>query len=259
MSKTRDQRLATAFVSLADTLVADFDVVDFLGTLTERAVELLEVDAAGVILTDQRGGWRPAAASSEHSGLVEVFAAQTRQGPCLDCVHSGRVIASPDLSADTGRWPEFAGLAVDAGFRSASAVPMRLRDDIIGALTLLRAQPGDIDEASVELGQALADVATIGILQQRAVSREEIVSEQLQATLHRRTVIEQAKGVLAEHGNLNMHEAYTLLRRYARGSGRRMSDVAHDLANQALDPDELFGRHGNSRSGQPPSSKEASG
>lgn len=240
MSKTRDQRLATTFVSLADTLVADFDVLDFLGLLTERAVELLDVDAAGVILADQRGGWRPAASSSEHADLVEVFAAQTRQGPCLDCVHSGQVIASSDLTADADRWPQFAEFAVDAGFRAACAVPMRLRDDIIGALTLLKTQPGGVDGASVDLGQALADVATIGILQQRAVSREEIVSEQLQATLHRRTVIEQAKGVLAEHGNLDMHEAYTLLRGYARSRGRRMSDVARDLADQALDADELF-------------------
>jgi GAF domain-containing protein len=235
MSNTRDQRLAATFVSLADTLVADFDVLDFLGMLTERAVELLEVDAAGVILADQRGGWRPAAGSSENSGLVEVFAAQTRQGPCLDCVRTGKLVLSMDLAADVERWPQFAPFATSAGFRAACAVPMRLRDEVIGALTLLRTAAGPVDRDSIALGQALADVATIGILQQRAVNRQEILSEQLQATLYRRTVIEQAKGVLAERGDLDMHAAYTLLRGYARGTRRRLSDVARDLANGELD------------------------
>ncbi|HWO62080.1 MAG TPA: GAF and ANTAR domain-containing protein [Umezawaea sp.] len=239
MSSGRDQRLADAFVSLADTLVADFDVLDFLGLLTERSVELLEVDAAGVILSDQRGGWRPAAGSSEHAELVEVFAAQARQGPCLDCVRIGEVVASADLVADADRWPLFAPAAVRAGFRAACAVPMRLRDEIIGALTLLHVEPVTIDAATVSLGQALADIATIGILQQRAVHREEIVSEQLQAALHHRTVVEQAKGVLAEVGGLDMHRAYTLLRDYARGHHRRLSDVARDVATGVVDAAEV--------------------
>jgi transcriptional regulator with GAF, ATPase, and Fis domain len=235
MSNARDQRLANTFVSLADTLVADFDVLDFLGMLTERAVELLEVDAAGVILSDQRGGWRPAAGSSERAELVEVFAAQTEQGPCWDCVHAGVPVASADLAADTDRWPRFTAAAVKAGFQAAGAVPMRLREDVIGALTLLNTRPIAIDEANIALGQALADVATIGILQQRAVHHEEILSEQLQAALHHRTVIEQAKGVLAEFGGLDMHQAYLALRGYARAHHRRLSDVAHDVATTTLD------------------------
>ena len=239
MSTGRDQRLADAFVSLADTLVADFDVLDFLGLLTERSVELLGVDAAGVVLSDQRGGWRPAAGSSEHAELVEVLAAQTRQGPCLDCVRTGVVVVSADLTADADRWPLFAPAAVTAGFRAACAVPMRLRDEIIGALTLLHVEPVLIDDSSVALGQALADIATIGILQQRAVHREEIVSEQLQAALHHRTVVEQAKGVLAEVGDLDMNQAYTLLRGYARTHHRRLSDVARDVATGVADAAEV--------------------
>ncbi|ONI91881.1 transcriptional regulator [Actinosynnema sp. ALI-1.44] len=236
MSNARDQRLARTFVTLADTLVADFDVLDFLGVLTERTVELLEVDAAGVILSDQRGGWRPAAGSSEDAELVEVFAAQTEQGPCVDCAHSGEVVTSDDLIVDTGRWPQFTPAAVGAGFRAACAVPMRLRDEVIGALTLLNTHATAIDGDSIELGRALADVATIGILQQRAVQHEQIVSEQLQATLHHRTVIEQAKGVLAESGGLDMHRAYLVLRAYARAHHRRLSDVARDVATSAVDP-----------------------
>jgi transcriptional regulator with GAF, ATPase, and Fis domain len=240
MSTGRDQRLADVFVSLADTLVADFDVLDFLGLLTERAVELLQVDAAGVILSDQRGGWRPAAGSSEHADLVEVFAAQTRQGPCLDCVRTGVAVTSADLVADVDRWPQFAPAAVSAGFRAVTAVPMRLREDIIGALTLLHTESVAIDDASIALGQALADIATIGILQQRAVHREEIVFEQLQAALHHRTVVEQAKGVLAEAGGLDMHQAYTRLRDHARAHRLRLSDVARDVATGVLDTAEVL-------------------
>ncbi|PPK65098.1 GAF and ANTAR domain-containing protein [Actinokineospora auranticolor] len=240
MSIARDQQLASTFVTLADTLVADFDVLDFLGLLTERAVDLLAVDAAGVILSDQRGGWRPAAGSSEHAHLVEVFSAQTRQGPCLDCVRGGVVVASADLTDDSGRWPEFAPAAVAAGFRAACAVPMRLRDDVIGALTLLSTAPGAIDEPSVTLGQALADVATIGILQQRAIRHEAIVFEQLQAALHHRTVVEQAKGVLAQVAGLGMHESYTALREYARANQRRLSAVASEVATGVLAPSALL-------------------
>lgn len=234
-SNARDQRLASTFVSLADTLVADFDVLDFLGMLTERTVELLDVDAAGVILSDQRGGWRPAAGSSEHAELVEVFATQAEQGPCWDCVHAGVAVASADLAADADRWPRFTPAAMNAGFQSACAVPMRLREDVIGALTLLKTDPIAISEASIALGQALADVATIGILQQRAIRHDEVLAEQLQAALHHRTVLEQAKGVLAEVGDLDMHQAYLVLRGYAHAHQRRLSDVAHDVATNALD------------------------
>jgi transcriptional regulator with GAF, ATPase, and Fis domain len=240
MSNARDQQLASTFVSLADTLVADFDVLEFLGRLTERAVELLRVDAAGVILSDQRGGWRPAAGSSEHAELVELFAAQTQQGPCVDCARTGAPVASADLSRERERWPQFAPAAMAAGFRAACAVPMRLRADVIGALTLLNTRSVAIDDASIALGRALADIATIGILQQRAIRHDEIVSEQLQAALHHRTVIEQAKGVLAELGGLDMHQAYLALRGYARAHRLRLSDVARDVATALIDPHDLL-------------------
>lgn len=240
MSTDRDQQLADTFVSLADTLVADFDVLDFLGMLTERAVDLLAVDAAGVILSDQRGGLRPLASSSEHAELVRVFAAQAEQGPCLDCIGTGLPVASTDLADEHQRWSRFAPAAVNAGYRAVCAVPMRLREEVIGALTLLNTRPGAIDDTSIVLGQALADVATIGILQQRAIRHDEVVAEQLQAALHYRTVVEQAKGVLAEVGNLDMNRAYLALRGYARARRRRLSDVAFDVVRTTLDPQELL-------------------
>jgi GAF domain-containing protein len=171
---------------------------------------------------------------------VEVFAAQTEQGPCWDCVHTGVAVTSADLATATDRWPRFTTIAVNAGFQAACAVPMRLREDVIGALTLLNTGPVAISESSIALGQALADVATIGILQQRAVRHDEILAEQLQAALHHRTVIEQAKGVLAEVGGLDMNQAYLVLRGYARAHRRRLSDVAYDVATTTVDPHVLL-------------------
>ncbi len=237
MNQHREQRLAETFVALADTLVADFDIVDFLGMLAERASELLEVTAAGVILSDQRGGWRSVAASSERAELVELFAVQTNQGPCLESVHIAAPVTSPDLSADKHRWPDFAERALAEGFQSAGAVPLRSRREIIGSMTLLGTDTAPVESVTIQLAQALADMATIGLQQQHFAHRGDMFVEQLQAALHHRVVIEQAKGVLAEHGNLAMHTAYELLRDYARGNGHHLSELARQLTTGDIDPD----------------------
>ncbi|WP_243787724.1 GAF and ANTAR domain-containing protein [Saccharopolyspora gloriosae] len=230
MNAEHEQRLAEAFVALADTLVDDFDILDFLGTLAERAADLLSVSAAGVVLSDQRGGLATTAASSERARVLELVAVQTDDGPCRDCLRTGAVVTSSDLSAERDRWPRFASAAEQHGYRAATAVPMRLRDHVIGALTLLNAEAEGVDDTSTQLGQALADVATISILQQRAVDRTEILSEQLQATLNNNVTVAQARGVLAEHGDISLPEAHSLLRRHARQHGRRLSELAHDVA-----------------------------
>lgn len=243
MATQREQRLAHTFVALSDTLVDDFDVLDFLSLLAERAAELLDVTAAGVILSDQRGGWHPTAASSEDAQLLELFATQSLEGPCHECIQSGSPVASADLTTETDRWPQFSEAAVQAGFHAAYAVPMRLHHEIIGALTLLNTEPVAVDQDSTELGQALADVATVGILHHRAVHRPETLSEQLQATLHHRIVIEQAKGVLAEHGNLSMRRSFELLRNYARANGQRLTDLARGIADGSTHPGDLLAEH----------------
>lgn len=230
------QRLAKTFVALSDTLIDDFDILDFLTLLAERAAELLDVTAAGVILSDQRGGWHPTAASSEDARLLELFATQTHEGPCQDCIRNATSVTSSDLAGEDARWPAFTEAAMAGGFRAAAAVPLRLRHEVIGALTLLNTEPVGVDEDSLQLGQALADVATVGILHQRSVHRSELLSEQLQATLHHRVVIEQAKGVLAEHGQLTMQQSFELLRGYARANGLYLSDLARSTADGTLDP-----------------------
>ncbi|HMD91341.1 MAG TPA: GAF and ANTAR domain-containing protein [Trebonia sp.] len=221
--------LSDTFIDLADTMVADFDVIDFLHMLTDRTVRLLGASAAGVVLADPRGELRVAAASSEEVGLLELFQLQNDQGPCLDCFRTGRPVTAADLAAAAQQWPRFAQAAVQAGFRTVQALPMRLRDQVIGALNLFRAEPGAFDPADLRIAQALADVATIGLLHERNVRRRETVAEQLQAALNSRVVIEQAKGKLAERLGIDMDRAFTMLRDYARNTNQHLTDVARDF------------------------------
>ncbi|HEY2261551.1 MAG TPA: GAF and ANTAR domain-containing protein [Streptosporangiaceae bacterium] len=227
--------LSDTFVDLADTMVADFDVIDFLHMLTDRSVRLLPVSAAGVLLADPRGALRVAAASSEAAELVELFQIQNDQGPCLDCCRSGQPVTAAGLAGPDPRWPRFSAAATRAGFGAVHALPMRLRDQTIGALNLFSAGPGRLGPAGLRIGQALADVATIGLLQERNVRRAETLAEQLQAALNSRVVIEQAKGRLAERLGLDMDRSFALLRDHARNTNQRLTDVARHVIDSPAD------------------------
>ena len=221
--------LSDTFVELADTMVADFDVIEFLHVLTDRSVALLAASAAGVMLADPRGELRVAAASSEEAGLLELFQLQNDEGPCLECFRTGRPVTATDLAGPAPQWPRFAEAATRAGFATVEALPMRLRDQVIGALNLFRAAPGGLDPADLRIGQALADVATIGLLHERNVRRRETVAEQLQAALNSRVIIEQAKGKLAERLGIDMDRAFKMLRDYGRNSNQHLTDVARNF------------------------------
>ena len=220
------QLLSETFVELADTMVVGFDVIDFLHLLTDRSAQLLDASAAGLLLADPRGELRVVAASSERARLLELFQIQNDQGPCLDCFRSGQPVAVAELSTAARRWPRFAPAAQEAGFAAVQALPMRLREQTIGALNLFRATPGTFDQADMRVGQALADVATISLLQERSLRRSETLNEQLQSALNSRVTIEQAKGKLAERLQLDMDQAFAVLRRYARTRNLRLSDLA---------------------------------
>ncbi|HZN20685.1 MAG TPA: GAF and ANTAR domain-containing protein [Micromonosporaceae bacterium] len=221
-----ERQLAEVFVEMADTLVDDFDLIDFLHRLTVRCVELLEVTAAGLLLSDDRGALQMVAASTEQTRLLELLQLQTDTGPCPECFHTGRAVTVTDLATTAGRWPQFVAAASQIGFASVHALPMRLRTEIIGALNLFDTRPGALSADTIRLGQALADVATIGLLQTRAISRRETLAEQLQTALNTRVIIEQAKGVVAERRQIDMDQSFVLLRTLARSTNRRLSDLS---------------------------------
>jgi transcriptional regulator with GAF, ATPase, and Fis domain len=220
------QLLSDTFVELTDTMVVGFDVIDFMHVLTDRSVQLLDVSAAGLLLADPRGEMRVVAASSEAARVLELFQIQNDEGPCLDCFRSGQPIAAADLAAEARRWPRFAPAARQAGFAAVQALPMRLREQVIGALNLFRAGQGAFPPEDVRVGQALADVATISLLQERSMRHSDALNEQLQTALNSRVVIEQAKGKLAERLGLDMNQAFNLLRDFARSRNLRLSDLA---------------------------------
>ena len=231
MAVTVDERLAQTFVELADTLVAGYDLMEFLQTLTDRCVELLEVDAAGLLLADGRGALRLVAASAEQARVVELFQIQNDEGPCLDCYRTGQAVIVSDIRADraAARWPQFAAAAQEMGYAGVHAIPMRLRDQVIGTLNLFRTAPDGLDPAVVVAATALVDVATIGILQERAVRQQEVMAGQLQVALNSRVIIEQAKGVLAERLQVTPGEAFVILRRYARDHNHPLTGLAGDV------------------------------
>jgi GAF domain-containing protein len=241
MTTVSAQRLVRVFVEVADTLVDEFDLIDFLHMLTARTATLVDAAAAGLLLADQRGQLEFLAASDETTKLLELFQVQTSEGPCLDAFHTATPVVNADLADAASRWPRFAPRATAAGFHSVHAFPLRLRSQVIGALNVFGREPGpSLAAADVPIVQALADVAAIGLLQERAIRRGELLTEQLQGALNSRIIIEQAKGAIAQARGVNVDEAFTLIRTYARAHSRRLSDIAHTIVTEPAQIPELF-------------------
>jgi GAF domain-containing protein len=221
---------------MADTLVDDYDVVDLLTGLADRCVKLLGVSAAGVMLASPAGGLGLVASSSEAMRLLELFELQAQEGPCLDAFRTGQPVGHEKLQAGAGRWPSFSAAALQAGFRSVLALPLRLREATLGALNLFSVTQAPMDEADVIVARAFADLATLSIVQHRAAAEAQHVNEQLSAALTSRVVIEQAKGVIAERAGIDLAEAFSRLRAYARNNNLRLTDVAQAAIDGTLDP-----------------------
>ena len=226
-----------AFVELADTLVGNFDVVELLQVLTARCVDLLGASAAGLVLADEHGRLRVAVTSSEHARLLELYQLQSAEGPCLDCYRHGQAVTVEDLESAAERWPKFAPTAVAAGYTSVFAVPLRVREEVVGAMNLFGEQGRN--DIHLPVAQALTDVAAIALMQGELAHRRQTLAEQLQRALDSRVVIEQAKGLLAGRLHVDMAEAFALLRTFARSNNRRLADVASDLTEGRLPPQRL--------------------
>ena len=234
MSDQRQAEINRSFVALASSLVNGYDVVDLLTQLTEDCARLLDIASAGLLLADGRGLLHVVAASSERTRLLEVHQLQRAEGPCRDCFLTGTPVSVPDLQALESRWPSFVPAACALGFASVHALPMRLRDNRLGALGLFGTNVGVLAPDDLALGQALADVASVALVQERAASDSSTVNQQLQTALTSRVLLEQAKGVLAQLGDLDRAGAFTVLRRYARDRNLRLSEVAAAVVERSL-------------------------
>jgi GAF domain-containing protein len=232
---SREQRMVEAVVVLADTLREDFDLSEVLYDLTASCVELLDVDTAGLLLADEGGRLHTVASSHEGTRLLELFQLQTDEGPCVDCFRTAAPVSCEDVAGAGGRWPAFTPQARSEGVRSVHAVPMRVRDQVIGGLNLFRCRPGSVPGTDLAIAQSFATAATIGILQTRAKRSSDLLNEQLQNALNSRVIIEQAKGYLAERHQESLTDAFVRLRNHARSHSQRLTTVAREVVGGALD------------------------
>jgi GAF domain-containing protein len=236
MNMVSTERLADVFVEVADTLVDEFDLIDFLHNLADHAVDVSGASSAGLVLADQNDVLHFMAASGQGARHLELFQLQHSEGPCLDCYRTQEPVITSDLGRESRRWPDFAPRAVEAGVHSVHAFPMRLRDRVIGALNVFGEEPLPLDSTDVKIVQAMADVATIAILQERAITSAEQLTEQLQGALNSRVVIEQAKGVVSRDQGVSVDVAFDALRTHARNNQLRLVDLAHGVVSGTVPP-----------------------
>ena len=234
VTTSRAERVSAAFVRITDTLVADYDVLDLLHALVEVSIDLLDAAAAGLLLADPYGELQVLASTSERSQLVEILQLRAGAGPCVECYQTGKPIEVEDIRSLNGKWPEFQMAALSQGFRSVHTVPMRVHGKIIGAMGLFGENPGALTREDSAIGQALADVATISILQERTSRESALVNEQLQRALNSRVLIEQAKGVIAQTAAVDMEEAFRRLRDHARTNNQSLHDTAQHIINRTI-------------------------
>ena len=244
---SREARLSAAFVKLADTLTDDFDVVDLLQTLVEECASILDTQAAGLMLLDAAGELQLMTSTSDETSLIEVMQLNAGSGPCVECFTTGRAVTVGDIEGSGDRWPAFRKEAMKQGFKSVHATPMRLRGQVLGALNMFSVYVGELREADVAVAQALADVATIGILQERSIRERSRVAAQLQHALNSRVLIEQAKGVVSESAALSMDQAFTAMRGYARDHNLSLTNVAEALIDRTLNLEKHIAAKANKR------------
>jgi GAF domain-containing protein len=233
---TKETEALQTLVQLADSLVDDFDVVELLTTLANRCVRVLGVGSAGIMLATPSGELRVLASSSDAMRELELFELQGQEGPCVDCHRTGVPVAHLDLTSEDCPWPEFAREAVSAGYRAVNSLPMRLRGMTIGALNLFDTSSPGLAPEDVAIAQSFADVATIAVLQDRALFESQTLNAQLQQALTTRIIIEQAKGMVAERRALTIDAAFEDLRSGARSSNTRLGDFAREIVKGDRSP-----------------------
>jgi hypothetical protein len=231
---TRPEQVSAAFLRLTTTLITRYDVLELLHILVEESVRLLDAAQAGLLLADPYGELQLLASTSEESQLVEILQLQAGEGPCIDCYRTGSVVTVDDITALGERWPAFQEAALGQSFRSVHAVPLRIHERTIGAMGLFGAERGSLNHEDAAIGQALADVATISLIQERTLHESRIINDQLQRALNSRITIEQAKGVISHTSSVDMGEAFIRLRNYARSHQQSLHDTAARVLDRTL-------------------------
>lgn len=256
--ETREAKLSAAFVAIADTLVADFDLVDMLQNLIEICTDILDVEAAGLLLRAGAGDLQVVASTTEDARFIEFAQLGAAAGPCWECANTGVPVTIPDIAAGGDQWPAFRDAALERGFRSVHATPLRLRNDVIGTMNLFGAKAGALNTEDIAVAQALSDVAAISILSQRAAQERDTVTTQLQGALETRVVIEQAKGILAQSLGISVDAAFASLRAFARDHNLNLRSVAAALVDRRLEPSRVVTSNAlRGRPASPPTARRA--
>lgn len=241
--KSREAKINAAFIAMADALMKEYDIVDLLSTLLNVCTDVLGMDAGGILLADSAGDLELVASTSEEAQVVETIIIAAGEGPCIDCYSTAEAVSVPDIATVAERWPRFHRTALEQGFRSTYAVPMRLRHEVVGVMNLLHSQPGEITEESGNVAQALADLAVLGVLHERNFRTPFAITEQMHLALDTRILVEQAKGVLAHSENLSMTEAFNALRQYARANGTTLRRVAEAITHRTVTAAEVVAEY----------------
>lgn len=234
MKAERERPITEAFRAIADSLVDDYEITDMLTGLTVDCARILDIASVGILLADEKGVLQVAATSTERMQLMELYQVQCRQGPCLDCYRDGTAVLVADLNRQRKRWPDFAAVALEAGYASVHAVPLRFRGKVLGTVGLFGTRPGALNAEDLKLAQAIGHVAGVALVTNKATADQIVINTQLQTALNSRVVLEQAKGVLAHSGNLDVEQAFTMLRGYARDHNLRLKDIAGAVVSREL-------------------------
>jgi AmiR/NasT family two-component response regulator len=233
-ASTREQMLLETLTVVADTLIDDFDVVEFLHELAERCAAICEAVDVGIVLVNDRPELVVMASTSERLHAIEALQLSAGHGPCLDAFVTGEVVTASSREEIARRWPALAEGVRDTGYQSVHAVPLRLRRTTVGSLNFFRDREGRLELDDVIAAQTIADVATIGLVQERAIREAATARDQLQHALDSRVVIEQAKGVIAHRNGVDMETAWRMLRQRARSRQARVGDIARAVVDGVI-------------------------
>jgi len=235
MADNREKDLLDVFVLLADSLRTGHDIIDTMDILVQSSTTFTSAVEAGLMLADAGGTLHVVASTSERVAEVEEAQLGLHEGPCLVSFRTALPVEVPDIAASRSRWPDFAAVAESRGFLAAHAVPLRHRTTTLGGINLFGDRLGALSDRDATLVEAMAQMATISVIQHQIAAKQATVNDQLQNALESRMLIEQAKGVLSQLHTVQVDDAFRMMRTYARSTGTKLRDVAENVVRRRLE------------------------